>query len=229
MNILNKLLDFREYPRYLREFPRYLRGIAKARTRWGDDMYVPFPEFRSVVDSGIILGHGEEAVYHYLTTHLSDKDIFFDIGANAGFYTLLSVYKGAETYAFEPFPSTIALLERNTRGKKVHVCPVAVSNHRGTRTMKRGSAPGLNKISNTGTLSVQTITVDELGVIPTVMKIDVEGHEREVFEGARTILTEHSPVVIAEVGEESKAYLESLGYTSTVLGKTNVLFKKVAH
>ncbi len=223
---LSKLLHPRNFPRYARELPWYLRGVARARTLWGDTMLVPFPEFRSVVEEGYITGHGEEAVYEYLNTHLTQKDIFFDIGANAGFYTLFGAHKGAHTYAFEPFPSTLRLLRENTKNKKVEVVPLALSNSSAGVHMEEGRHPGLNKVSTTGAVAAPSTTLDEFGVIPTFMKVDVEGHEMQVFVGGLRLLAEHSPTIIAEVSPESKAYLVSLGYTATLLGKVNYLFVK---
>lgn len=223
---LSKIMSFADIPRYARELPAYISGVARATTLWGDVMRVPFPEFRSIVEKGYITGHGEEGVYEYLNTHLSGKDIFFDIGANAGFYSLLGAHKGADTYSFEPFPSTLKLLASNANGKQVRVYPYAVSDKSGALAMEAGKHPGLNKVSDTGTVQVESLSLDDFGVVPTIMKVDVEGHEMSVFKGAQTLLAGHSPVIVAEVSPESKNYLESLGYKAALLGKTNYVFTK---
>jgi FkbM family methyltransferase len=226
MNILSKLLNLKEFPRYTKELPYYIRGTASARTIWGDRIVVPFPEFRSIVDHGILLGHGEEKVFEYLNAHLSEKDIFFDIGANAGFYSLLAAHKGAQVHAFEPFPSVVALLVKNTKGKSIMVHSEAVSDINGRVCMEKGKRPGLNHVSANGTIEVSSIKLDDAQITPTVMKVDVEGHEMNVFRGAQNLLTHHHPIIIAEVNAESRDYLISLGYTATLLGKTNYLFTK---
>lgn len=225
-HLFSKLLNIKEYARYARELPDYVRGTARAKTVWGDSIRVPFPEFRSVVERGYIVGHGEEAVLDYLQTHLCDKDIFFDVGANAGFYTLLGAHKGAKTYAFEPFPSTFQLLQENVKGKDVQLFPYAVSDSSGERGMVAGANPGLNKVSDGGAVKVTSIALDEFDIVPTIMKVDVENHEMQVFKGAQRLISAHYPTIVAEVSDESKSYLESLGYSATLLGKTNYLFTR---
>lgn len=228
--ILSKLTRIRDLPRYVLELPDYLRGYALATTHWGDCMRVPFPEFRSVVQKGYITGHGEEAVYAYFDSHLTGKDIFFDVGANAGFYTLLAKHKGAKIYCFEPFPTTYEMLrwnvERNGRDARVTILPYAVSEHKGTLHMVKEYTSGINHISVDGNIPVQTINLDEFEIIPTVMKVDVEGHEMNVFKGAKNMLKQYMPAIVAEVSLESRDYLISLGYKATLLGKTNYLFTK---
>jgi hypothetical protein len=65
---------------------------------------------------------------------------------------------------------------------------------------------------------VDVITLDEYAhrtrTRPSVMKIDVEGHEREVLAGARELLESARPTVIAEAGgPETIELMESHGYT----------------
>lgn len=228
--LFSKLARVRDLPRYAAELSDYLRGYAIATTRWGDRMRVPFPEFRSIVQKGFITGHGEEAVYDYFDSHLTANDIFFDIGANAGFYTLLANHKGARTYSFEPFPTTFEMLrgnvERNCKTDRVTLIPRAVSEHAGTLHMVEEHTAGINHISSDGNIPVQTIALDEFEIVPTVMKVDVERHEMSVFRGARNMLKKYMPVIVAEVTHESRDYLVSLGYRATLLGKTNYLFTK---
>lgn len=220
---VSKLGNITSLPRYIRELPDYMRGYSKAITKWGDKMIVPFPEFRSLVREGWITGHGEEAVYEYLDSHLKKGDIFFDIGANAGFYGLLGLHKGATTFVFEPYPSTFRLLQWNW---PIKIYPLAISDTDGVIYMEKQKSSGLNKVSPKGTVPVECVTLDTFckKIKPTVIKIDVEGHEMQVFKGAKELLKDYKPTIIAEVTDESRIYLESLGYTSTLLGKTNWLF-----
>jgi FkbM family methyltransferase len=187
-------------------------------------MTVPFPEFRSLCTLGYI-GGAEKEVYEYLHKTITAKDIFFDIGANAGFYSLLAIQKGATVHAFEPIPSTFKLLEQNTEGKSISLHPVAVSSATGTVRMKQNGSSGLNRVDSNGNTVVQTITLDEFGVVPTIVKVDVEGHELAAFQGAERILREHKPIIVAEISDASAIdFLCSLGYTQTLLGKNNYVF-----
>lgn len=225
MNLFSKLTNVREFPRYLRELPSYVRGVAKAKTLWGDEMLVPFPEFRSICVSGII-DSNEVAVYECLNKLLTKNDVFFDIGANAGFYSLLAASKGAEVHAFEIHPRTYKLLARNARGN-MHTYHLGVSDHVGTARIKEGIRPGLTKLAPDGTIPVTTTALDEFGVVPTVMKVDVESHEIPVFKGAERMLKKYMPTIVVEGGPLITAYLTSLGYLYTPLNDNgNDLFRK---
>src|SRR6056300_1027810 len=56
---------------------------------------------------------------------------------------------------------------------------------------------------------------------PSVVKIDVEGHELEVLEGAKETLEKHKPMILIELlphienSKKARAFLEELGYTET--------------
>lgn len=217
-------MNIRSIPRYLTELPDYLRGTRQATTVWGDSMTVPFPEFRSLCVLGYI-GGAEKEVYEYLNKTITSKDVFFDIGANAGFYSLLAIQKGATVHAFEPIPSTFRLLKRNTESKHISLHLVAVSSLTGTARMKQNGSSGLNRIDDAGNTVVQTITLDEFGVVPTIVKVDVEGHELSVFRGAEKLLRENKPIIVAEISDTAASdFLCSLGYKQTLLGKNNYVF-----
>ena len=219
--IFKKLFNVRAWGRYVRELPAYLRGYALATTAWGNKMFVPFPEFRSVVEKGYIEG-GEEDVTAYFDKTITDRDVFFDIGANAGFYTLLANSKGAEVHSFEPFPPTFALLKknvkRNNRLRKIAVHQVAVSDKNGVVYMEKKERLGLSQISEKGTIQVPSLTLDQFPVVPTIMKVDVEGHELQVFKGGEKMLRKYMPIIVAEGSPEIVEFLTSLGYKSKLMG-----------
>lgn len=212
-------MHIKNIPRYIKELPSYVRGVAPAVTVWGDHMRVPFPEFRSICQRGYIDG-GEVDVYACLNANITDKDIFFDIGANAGFYSLLANHKGAEVHAFEPFPKAFALLKQNERGN-IHSHQLALSDKAGTVYMEEGVRLGLSRVSDTGTVAVEAITLDTFPVIPTIMKVDAEGSDLRIFKGGEQMLRQHKPKIVAEGSPEAIAFLESLGYKATLLGSAH--------
>lgn len=216
---ISKFLRIRDYRRYILELSSYVRGSATGKTSWGDSIRVPFPEFRSVITHGYIDAEGEIAITNYLEKTLTDRDVFFDIGANAGFYTLQAAHKGARVFSFEPFPSTRKMLEQNVKSntyeKLVTVVPSAVSDTSRTLFMEEMERPGLNRISAKGTVPVGSVTLDEFGIVPTVMKVDVEKHELQVLRGAENLLRKHHPKIIVETNAETPEaddLLISLGY-----------------
>ena len=215
----SKLSKISSLPRYAREFPSFIRGTAKAKTAWGDTMYVPFPEHRCVVERGLF--DGEEDVLAYFNEHITSKDVFFDIGANAGFFSLLANSKGAEVHAFEPFPDTFQLLKKNIEinGNTIYGHEMAVSNQTGFRFMQGAGPSGYNKVSENGTVKVRTIRLDDFPVIPTILKMDVEYHDLEAVKGAEQMLRKYKPTLVVEC-DTSMDFLLGLGYKARLLGPT---------
>ncbi len=223
--IVSKLSRVRDFPRYVRELPAYIKGYATATTVWGERMLVPFPEFRSICERGYIDGN-EVPVYEYIKSRIKPGDVFFDVGANAGFYSVLANHLGATVHAFEINSKTFKLLAANVRGN-ITAHHIGVSDSNAGALVQVGARPGLTHLSPDGTIPVKTISLDEFGIVPTVMKVDVEGHEIPVFKGAEKMLRAHMPDIVVEGSPEITAYLISLGYTVHPLGDSgNDLFTK---
>jgi FkbM family methyltransferase len=151
----------------------------------------------------------------------------FDVGAHVGFYTLLAstlVGTAGRVVAFEPLSRNLALLRRHVelnRLTNVDVVAGAVSDRGG---MDRFS-PGLD--SYTGTLDLTgletpVVALDDLlsnGALPlaTHLKLDVEGAEGHVLNGAGLYLRQALPIVFLathgnEVEARCLAILASLAY-----------------
>jgi FkbM family methyltransferase len=140
--------------------------------------------------------------------------IVFDVGANAGYFSLLARDLGAEAHAFEPNPEVRALLELSLTfdRERVVVVPGAVSDESGARVSLYLSGPGntgmtsLTRITDRS-VTVETITLDEYvrtsGRIPNLVKIDVEGYEQAVLRGALRLLSEAKPLLVIEVTMQS--------------------------
>lgn len=144
-----------------------------------------------------------------------------DVGSFSGLYSLIAAANesAAEVFAFEPYPHARALLdanlERNRWRARVHIVPMAASDHAGeaelyvptTRTGLLESASSLNAAIYAETMDrirVPLITLD--GVLADrapgrvdLIKIDVETHEPQVLRGAGRILHEDRPVIFLEV------------------------------
>ncbi len=132
------------------------------------------------------------------------KIIFFDAGANAGYYSesVLRIFMNAITvYCFEPSLFTFQKLVLNL-GDSVRAFQVALSNQRGSATLHLDQAgSGVASLEDTAyappfgivaTMNeqVKTDTIDHFcdeHSIPKIhfLKMDVEGHEYAILEGAR--------------------------------------------
>lgn len=129
---------------------------------------------------------------------LRPGDLFVDVGANVGSYTVLAAGAAqADAIAVEPVPSTFASLADNIAlnglGERVEIHCCGLSASAGMLSFTAG-LDTMNcvalKRERGPTVTVPVITLDELcGTrIPLVLKIDVEGHELAVLDGAKAVL-----------------------------------------
>lgn len=126
-------------------------------------------------------------------------DVFWDIGANIGCYSLYAAKKGVVVQAFEPSPVNFWLLTRNVainKFDKITTYPFALSDKSDIffwePNVSAGSAD--NQLLRSGKIAcVQAYKIDDLvkhsGVeFPNHVKIDVDGIERLILEGGRDAL-----------------------------------------
>ena len=130
---------------------------------------------------------------------LTRDDLFVDVGANSGSYTVLACgAAGARSIAVEPVPSTRARLLRNVAlnglGDRVKVIACGVGDREETLRFSTDE-DCTNHVVSSGegrgnVVSVPVRRLDELlaGESPSFLKIDVEGFEWNVLEGARDTL-----------------------------------------
>lgn len=182
---------------------------------------------------------GEEPDFEALPSMVHEGDTVLDAGANIGTYTVrLSRLVGerGRVIAFEPIADTFAILTSTVLAagcNNVTLINAAVSNHHGTVKMTvpswgNGSANYYRaSISNAGEHSALVMTLDALGLSNvSLIKIDVEGHEKAVLEGAQTIVEGCRPTIIVEGSERCEAveWLLTRGYHITTLdGSPNVI------
>ena len=151
---------------------------------------------------------------------MNDDDIMIDVGAGVG-DTSVWVDKGT-CFAFEPSVKTYQHLLTNIRlNPKSRVVPMmnAVYSKPIHYEIKEGAHYGLNEIVETNdTTNTQTIVLDEMFRNFSnirLIKIDAEGADYEVFQGAIDIIKKHRPVIIIEINHITKPEIETI--TKTLL------------
>lgn len=218
------------------------------RTCWGKNIFV----FLSDKNAGSLYYFGflpkqEYPLSLYLTRTLKDDDVFYDVGANYGFYSVLAdtLIKKGRVHVFEPHPLLAKCLRRSLVNG-VCVNEVALSNKIGEVTFydkySIGHSGGSTMIEEVGSngekaVSIRTVATTSLDEYvkthtpPTVIKIDVEGAERFVLEGGRETLKKYHPLVAMEVwgGDFWEKYsrpaidfLFQLGYVGNEIGNNGV-------
>jgi FkbM family methyltransferase len=147
-----------------------------------------------------------EAEIRLLPSLIDRRRDAIDVGANKGTYSYFMARLARHVYAFEPNPKMFAVLRRTT-GRNVTALPLALSDRTSVATLR---VPyGRKGVSNQGSslstakpmenfipLAVESRRLDDLGLADIgFIKIDVEGHEREVLEGAAETIGRDRPVL----------------------------------
>lgn len=191
--------------------------------------------------------------YHYgtyesegvelLRTLIHRDSIVYDLGANIGYFTLLFNKYSNKVYSFEPIPANLDLIKLHISANaidNVEVFPYAITakdnvlefplieNH-SAFTYKRESK---NFSLDRRMLKVEGRSLDSLIhernlLPPTLIKIDVEGAEFDVLQGAKETIMKHHPTLLLATHESqikgirSKCldFMKTLGYNCTPTGE----------
>ena len=186
------------------------------------------------------LGLYEPETSRFLAARLRPGDTFWDLGANAGYHTLMAaraVGPGGRVVAVEPDPGTCAILrdQMELNGLRNWTLVQAAVSDRAGRTLlvQRPSDPrgnALQSIDNPAidnkqgdVVEVPSLTMDDLARThprPRLIKMDIEGAEVLALPGGRALLSgpdrpEH--LLIAVHGDEAREFcrifLRELGYS----------------
>ena len=178
-----------------------------------------------------------EAGLRLLPFLLDPRRAALDIGANRGIWAHEMAQVCELVWAFEPNPKLFAVLK--AAAARPVVCRTeALSDADGEadllipgeagRYSNQGASLNPDKVGARAHMSVSVLTarLDALDPPSTgFMKIDVEGHERAVLEGARGLIARDKPAMIVEIEERHTGrdldgeldFVESLGYRTLAL------------
>lgn len=182
---------------------RQMHFMWLPKTHWYGylrDKYEPttFAEFRKIIDSNRI-------------------DVFYDIGANAGMYSVAAAKSGVRSIeSFEPSETHFKVLDQNTdhfSGVKTH--KIALGEFPSQGTLVLTDEPGSHYVdSSINSAEIgQEINIYTLDLFRfedssgqkrrkvDLLKIDVEGYELNVLKGAKRLLLEDKPDIIIELDE----------------------------
>jgi FkbM family methyltransferase len=175
------------------------------RSRLQKELIVPWIEGqRLVVQRGmtgatgnIYVGLHEFADMMLPLHFLREGDLFLDIGANVGSYTVIgSGVCRATTWAFEPDPDTVRYLRRNVAinglENLVTIYERALGRDAGEIPFTIG-LDTINRVAGPDENNVRMVRQERLDALigtakPVMMKMDVEGYEEEVLGGAQDLL-----------------------------------------
>jgi FkbM family methyltransferase len=192
--------------------------------------------FMRTYQDDYVRGTYEKDVQDEIGNHLREGMVFYDIGANAGFFSLLAaslVGPSGHVVAFEPHPQTmrqlIAQIELNGVASRVSAFTRAVSDSHGASYFddSGGSVFGsMIERPTPNSIIVRTTPLDAeiaFGLpAPDMIKIDVEGAEMKVLAGAQMLLNHKRPILVVELHSEDllQQYLDhisGLGYETRMV------------
>ena len=190
-------------------------------------------------------GGGEPEVQEALQRHLRPGMIFYDVGANIGFFSLLAariVGKDGRVVAFEADPEVAGRLRDHVLRNAfawIAVEEKAVWSEPGTVYFARtdpATSPdrGLGHVvaaGGDGTIEVSAESLDDYAwsrPAPDFLKCDVEGAEVEVFRGAERLLKEKRPGIICEMHSPKNEHVllqefSRFGYSCKACGTSHIL------
>ena len=152
----------------------------------------------------------------FLLHFLRKGDVFIDAGANIGSYTVLaSAEIEAYSLAFEPIPTTFNHLKNNIAANDIaHLVKpynIGLGSQKGVLSFTKNldTENHIATAADTDTLAVEIDTLDNIigALQPVLLKIDVEGFETEVLNGAEATLNKPSlKAIIIELNGEGRRY-----------------------
>lgn len=204
-------------------------------------------DWRHSLDKKVALGLYEQEQVSYLKDIAKQlgPHMFLDIGAHAALYSVVlkTLLPRLEVHAFEPDRTNLCQLYANLfvnrLTQEIRVHEFGLSNQAGTAsfdTSEETSSRGTRRISGTGNTQIEIKRLDDVlaesGKV-VMFKIDVEGHEWEVIDGARNFLeANHCFLQIESSAEKLPALTEllgGLGYTHVhTIGGHDRYFSNIA-
>ena len=191
--------------------------LKKARV-FGKYIFYYLPEDK-YVGQRIALEKYEPYETYLIQRQVKNGDVVIDVGANIGYYTVILAQKAKKVYAFEPDKINFEILKKNIEANKltnVVAINAAVGSKKGFLELYKSEENfGDHKLYEThpsyghpplkkGGL-VNIVILDEFlnNQKVDLIKIDTQGWEPEVIEGARKIIEKDRPIIFMEYSPDS--------------------------
>ena len=156
--------------------------------------------------------------------HPFDGDLFVDVGAHIGTWAVRATKTFGQVVAFEPNVETNRMLRTTVRMNRIpniSVCSAALSNGLGEMIVSTRNRLSRHVLEH----RVPVRTLDSFKLKPTLVKIDTEGNELPVLQGAEETLKGRPGIVVETHSPESlrgtREFLEARGYLIREIRRVN--------
>jgi FkbM family methyltransferase len=182
------------------------------------------------------LGSYETHMQKLIAREVKPDSVFYDVGANVGFYTLLaSILVGpGKVFAFEPLPANVAYLHKHlalNAAENVKVFELAICNQVGVAFFEQEETGAMGRLQEKGGLRVFTATLDSLLEErrlppPNYIKMDIEGAETKALAGAVLCFQRFRPTLFLathgrQIHQECCDLLRSWNYELSIVGQAS--------
>ncbi|HFA47748.1 MAG TPA: FkbM family methyltransferase [Bacteroidetes bacterium] len=224
-------------------YPLKKKGrFAGATTFFGKKMEVVLPSATEIFLFGAKTHDSEIRLARFLLANLKEGDVFCDVGAHFGYFTLLAsqlVGRAGQVVSFEASRSTFGILQKNIAG-----CANITALHRAASDKEEAldfhefpalfseyNSLVLPEIKNAKWLKNNPPTRNEVrgqrldkyfsenSISPKIIKIDVEGAEPQVLRGMEVFLKNNAPVLVMEYltgGSQNNAHQEAVSFAESI-------------
>jgi len=224
--IMKRYRQFKKHPvtqdSALSTLHRYLYYNLKLKLK--DELVIPWIEglqfYVRKGDAGLVsniyygLYEFEESIF--LLHFIREEDLFLDIGANLGHYSLLlSGCVKCQSVAVEPVPKTYSQLVRNIALNQLstHIKALNIGVAQSKETLyfstDKGTMDRIVSLEYKNSVEVLVDTIDHIveDRTPAAIKMDVEGYEYFALKGAKNVLgSKELKVLILELNQSGKKY-----------------------
>jgi len=182
------------------------------------------------------LGDYEPEMQRAIAETVKVGGVFYDVGANVGFYSLLAseLVKNGKVFSFEPLPANVSYLRRHlsmNAANNVQVLELALWNGIGTSFFEAEETGAMGHLKDRGSCTVSTTTLDHLLqqqriAPPDYIKMDIEGAEFNALLGARNCFATHRPTLFLathsrELTQDCSELLCSWGFELASIGEAS--------
>lgn len=178
---------------------------------WFPDSEKHLAEFKEVVEQGTY----QKATLDAALKHVTQFRNAVDVGAHVGLWSMHLVKKFDCVHAFEPMMDHLQCFMSNVGGT-FRINMIALGDHEHDTWMKCDEQnTGHTHINEHGEYTTKVRTLDSFNLVDVdFIKIDCEGYEALVCQGAKETLLRDKPVICVEqkFNKDALKYLESLGY-----------------